>query len=48
MNIKNYDKKAYVIWYTLTIYPLLWRDQRGHDRMVFGFKTTYAISAYYH
>jgi hypothetical protein len=24
------------------------RDRRGHDRMVVGFTTTYAISAYYH
>ena len=24
------------------------RDRRGHDRMVAGFTTTYAISAYHH
>jgi len=31
---------------TLTLY--YGRDRRGHDRMVVGFITTYAISAYHH
>jgi len=33
---------VYLIIYTNT------RGRRGHDRMVAGFITTYAISAYHH
>ena len=28
--------------------PFIMRDRRGRDRMVVGFTTTYAISAYHH
>jgi hypothetical protein len=43
-----------MIWYKITM--LLFcvvamqfvRGHRGHDRMVVGFITSYAISAYYH
>ena len=31
-----------------TDYIIILRGRRGRDRMVFGFTTTYAISAYYH
>ena len=31
-----------------TDYIMILRCRRGRDRMVFGFTTTYAISAYYH
>ena len=34
----------YLIWKLL----FLDRGHRGHDRMVVGFTTTYAISAYHH
>jgi len=34
--------------YLQTIYPNFKRGVVGFDRMVVGFATTYAISAYYH
>ena len=33
---------------TLALYPAVARGLRGRDRMVVGFTTTYAISAYHH
>jgi hypothetical protein len=35
-----------VLYYTNKYYKH--RDHRGRDRVVFGFTTTYAISAYHH
>jgi hypothetical protein len=34
--------------YTYMYLNYLSRDRRGHDRMVVGFTTTYAISAHHH
>ena len=31
-----------------TAYIIILRGRRGREPMVFGFTTTYAISAYYH
>jgi hypothetical protein len=30
------------------VFILWWEGRRGHDRVVVGFTTTYAISAYHH
>jgi len=38
-------------WTNFSYFPLtflFWRGRRGHDRMVVGFITTYAIGAYHH
>jgi hypothetical protein len=36
-------------WLTVTEYLYhKWTDRRGHDRIVVGFTTTYAISVYHH
>jgi hypothetical protein len=47
-NLKINTSIETTIWpsalYTWTIY----RDRRGCDRMVVGFTTTYAVSAYHH
>jgi hypothetical protein len=34
-------------WVVVTTYAIE-RDRRGHDRMVVGFATTYAIIVYHH
>jgi hypothetical protein len=42
-------KKRFTVTYTLqTNHYTVQRGRRGHDRMVVGFTTTYAISAYHH
>jgi len=41
LNLSDFDKYSHL----LTIYL---RGRRGRDRMVVGFTTTYAISAYHH
>jgi hypothetical protein len=43
--IKNKCKFSYILHYNCFN---LFRGRRGGDRMVVGFTTTYAISAYHH
>jgi hypothetical protein len=38
----------FIILCFITNHVRIWRGRRGHDRMVVGFITTYAISAYHH
>ena len=30
------------------LFHLFYRDRRGRDRVLIGFKTTYAVSSYHH
>ena len=47
--IKCFDYHSmHHILHTISNYTFLRRDRRGRDRMVVGFTTTYAISAYHH
>jgi hypothetical protein len=44
---RTFDRLMYKMYYEFTvIFPR--RGRRGRDRMVVGFMTTYAISAYHH
>jgi hypothetical protein len=46
---KGKEKKAFKIFPLIYIFlPMPRRGRRGRDRMVVGFKTTYAIIAYHH
>jgi len=46
-HISNVDiAKTYLAW-MVDKFPIFW-DRRGRDRMVVGFTTTIAISAYHH
>jgi hypothetical protein len=42
------ERKACKQFVFLSISKALARDHRGRDRMVVGFKTTFAVSAYHH
>jgi hypothetical protein len=37
----------FLSWKIFTSFLISFRDLRGRDRIVVGFKTTYAISAYH-
>jgi hypothetical protein len=50
-NYQSFQIKSKLITYICkgdTSSILLWRGRHGRDRMVVGFTTTYAISAYHH
>ena len=42
------EKNTRLLKATNVIYVLFCQDRRDRDRMVVGFTTTYAISAYHH
>ena len=46
--MKHHNPNPYLSRSPTVVEIRMWGDRRGHDRMVFGFTTTYAISAYHH
>jgi len=46
--LRKQNKKTWFLIKLFSKNQTLFRGRRGHDHMVVGFTTTYAISAYHH